>query len=94
VPAEAEAPREAEKARPNRRGMGVRLFEAMLTVLQTGIVGVLVGVVYGGIAAYYAGAEVPLEAAIGGAKGGMAGLALGVLIAAAFFHRSAYPREE
>jgi hypothetical protein len=88
-----EAPSAPEKARPNRRGMGVRLFEALLTVLQTGIVGVLVGVAYGGIAAYRVGAEVPLEAAIGGAKGGMAGLALGVLIAIATFHRSAHPRE-
>jgi hypothetical protein len=94
VPAAPEAPPAPEKARPNRRGIGVRLFEAVLTVLQTGIVGVLVGVAAGGIAAYRAGAEVPLEAAIGGAKGGMAGLALGVLIAAAFFHRSAYPRGE
>jgi hypothetical protein len=88
----AEAP-SAEKARPNRRGMGVRLFEAALAVMQTGIVGVLLGVGGGGIWAYFAGEEVPLEAAIGGAKGGMAGLVLGVLIAAAFFHRSAYPRE-
>lgn len=88
-----EAPRNAAPAR-QRRGMGVRLFEAALTVMQTGIVGVILGVGAGGSWAYFAGAEVPLEAAIGGAKGGMAGLALGVLIAVAFFRRSAYPREE
>jgi hypothetical protein len=91
VPTVTEARGEGTKA--TRRGMGVRLFEAVLTVLQTGIVGVLVGVAAGGIIAYRAGAEVPLQAAIGGAKGGMAGLALGVLIAIAFFHRSAYPPE-
>lgn len=91
APTVAEAPGGGTKSRQDRRGLGVRLFEAALTVLQTGIVGVLVGVAAGGIVAYRAGADVPLEAAIGGAKGGMAGLALGVLIAIAFFHRSAYP---
>jgi hypothetical protein len=63
----------------------VRLFDALLTVMQTGIVGVLIGVVIGGIRAYRIGAEVPLEAAGGGALGGMAGLALGVLIAFVLF---------
>jgi hypothetical protein len=48
----------------------------------------------GGVWGFFAGAEVPLEAAIGGAKGGMAGLALGVLIALATFHRTAHPPEK
>lgn len=95
VPAAAAAAAPRPRAEPRqRRGMGVRLFEAALTVMQTGIVGVILGVPVGGVWAYFAGAEVPLEAAIGGAKGGMAGLALGVLIAMATFHRSKYPPEK
>jgi hypothetical protein len=93
VPAEPEP--SAAPAKPRqRRGMGVRLFESALTVMQTGIVGVLLGVPVGGVWGYFAGAEVPLEAAIGGAKGGMAGLALGVLIAIATFHRTGHPPEK
>jgi hypothetical protein len=83
------APREPEKPRPPRRGLGVRLYESLLTVLMTGIVGALIGVVVGGIMAYRAGTEIPLEAGIVGSMGGMAGLGLGVLIAAVSFPRTA-----
>jgi hypothetical protein len=85
--------REPEKARPARRGMGVRLYEAMLTVLMAGIVGVLIGVVWGVVQGYHLGGDVPLEAATGGAMCGIAGLGMGVLRAAKSFRRSANPPE-
>jgi hypothetical protein len=92
APAPPAEPVEERRAHVPRPRLLMRLIDGLLTVLQTGIVGVLFGVVIGGIRAYRLGAEVPLEAATGGALGGMAGLALGVLIAIVLFLRPARQR--
>ncbi|HEX6371906.1 MAG TPA: hypothetical protein VF006_23485 [Longimicrobium sp.] len=74
------------------RGLLVRLYESLLTVMMTGIVGVPLGVVIAGVRAYRLGGEIPLEAANGGVLGGLAGLVLGVLIATLLFPRTNAPR--
>lgn len=82
APAAEEQPREepARRKAP-RQGPVLRLFNAMLTTLQGGIVGVLVGVGTGGFRAFMAAADIPATAVEWGVYGGMLGLVLGGLAA-------------
>ena len=82
APAAEDQPRE-EPVRRTAPGQGpiVRLFNAVLTTLQGGIVGVLLGVGAGGFQAFYTAGDIPLRAVEWGVYGGMAGLLLGGLAA-------------
>lgn len=63
------------------QGPIVRLFNAVLTTLQGGILGVLFGVGAGGFQAFYVGGDIPRTAVEWGVYGAMLGLILGGLAA-------------
>lgn len=90
-PAAARAPEPATgrevDARP-RQGVASRLYDAVLTVMWTAIVLTLGGVAVGIGRAIQAGLDVPETAAGYGVGGAMAGVALGVCIAAVGFMES------
>jgi hypothetical protein len=91
-----EAPVEKPTRRPGEpapQGPFVRLFNAVLSVVQGGILGVLSGVGAGGVQAVRVGGDIPLTAVEWGVYGGMLGLLLGGLVAlAALFRSPSRPR--
>jgi hypothetical protein len=84
-------PRRAKEA-PGQ-GPIVRLFNAVLTTLQGGILGVLFGVGAGGFQAFYMGGDIPRTAVEWGVYGGMLGLLVGGLGALGALMRSPSPPE-
>ncbi|HEX2206565.1 MAG TPA: hypothetical protein VHG93_02725, partial [Longimicrobium sp.] len=78
--AAAAEPGERRAAGPPRRG--IELYNALLTVMWSGIVFTLLGVVVGAVHAMVGGVDVPRTAAVWGILGGILGLVLGVWVAA------------
>lgn len=93
VEAPAETPRRRVRREPAPQGPFVRLFNAVLSVLQGGIMGVLFGVGAGGVQAVRVSGDIPLTAVEWGVYGGMLGLVLGGMVALyALFHSPSPPR--
>jgi hypothetical protein len=88
VEAPIEKPTRRVRREPAAQGPFVRLFNAVLSVLQGGITGVLVGVAAGGVQAVRVGADIPVTTVEWGVYGGMLGLLLGGLVALAALFRS------
>jgi hypothetical protein len=87
VEAPVEKPTRRVRRDPTPQGPFLRLFNAVLSVLQGGIIGVLVGVGAGAVQAIRVSGDIPLTAVEWGVYGGMLGLFLGGMVALyALFH--------
>ena len=88
APASADTRGPADAPEPERPGVLLRAFDALLSMLWVVIVCILVGVAAGGMQASISRGDIPLMAVHWGVYGGMLGVLIGFFWALAKFHAS------